>query len=258
MESIVVSSLLTGALTIQCIVYGQQVTRKPLQILIMLQFLLITARGYTVVLLSAFPGIDCAATSIIGLIFYQLWVVILQMVLFLRGWAFAVTPLSRNVFSGVCGLLFLLQWGFRFFSVANTVVVSRPGEFCRTTQVGLATSLPNFTLLIITYFILLAPFLYRALTTYMDARNQSPEAVKWLQSSIINMVIIVCILIIEFFARFVAPAIPNMHFGILFSVINFIEPNLILFLVYDLKRTMTTSKKGTVATSGTHSKSTAL
>jgi hypothetical protein len=122
--------------------------------------------------------------ELIGLIFYQLWVVSLQLVLFVRGWAFAVTDFSRKGFSIIRGLFFALQWGFRFYSVAKIEVLSKPGEFCKTTQVGFSTSLPNFIMLIITYVFLLIPFLYRAMTTFVEARKRTSYAFKWLQSSI--------------------------------------------------------------------------
>lgn len=245
MENIVISSILTGILTSECyFCFSKDIFKKPARLWIFIQFCLIAMRGYTVVLMSAIPSINCYLTATIGLTIFQLWIVALQMVLYLRAWAFSVTEISKKVLTVACVLLWSTILALRFYQVGTQIATSKDGEYCRTAQIGVNLTIPNFILLVISYGVLLLPFVHRAMHTYLDFENDKEEARKWLHLSITNCLCVSFIIFLELFARFISPLIPNIttYSGIMFSVINFLESNTVLFLLEDLKRKLLGAK----------------
>jgi hypothetical protein len=238
MEGIVVSGILCGILLVQCYLYSKNFWGKSARTWIFIQFCLVTARGFTVLFQNAFPSVDCFWISVLGLSIFHLWIVALQVVLYYRAWAFAVTKWSRRLLTVTCCSLWALILGFRFYQVGNIEVTSKPGEFCRINQNGLNLSLVNFTLLMVAYIILLLPFIHRAMHSYFESKGDVEESRKWLRLSLINILCVMIILFLEFFARFISPLIPNIRNfnGIMFSLINFTEANIVLFLMEDLKK----------------------
>lgn len=256
MEGIVVSGILSGVLLTQCYLYfSKDLWGKPARIWIFIQFCLVAIRGLTVLMINAFPWINCGFVATFGLAVFQLWIVALQVVLYYRAWAFAVTKLSRRILTIICGTLWAAILGFRFYQVGTLQVTSKEGEFCKTIQTGINLSLVNFTLLMVTYIILLLPFIHRAMHSYFESVGDPEEGRKWLRLSLINILCVLFILFLEFFARFISPIIPNFqnYNGIMFSVINFLEANTVLFMMEDLKRQLLSGSRSQTYTQDKYS-----
>jgi hypothetical protein len=238
MEGVVVSAFLSGILLVQSYIYSKNSWGKTARTWIFIQFCLASIRGITVTFLNAFPWVNCFWLSAIGLFVFHLWIVALQVILYYRAWAFSVKKWTRRILTLICLLLWATILGFRFYQLFNTRVISKEGEFCRTISVGLNVATVNFSLLIVAYFILLLPFVHRAMYSYFQSVGNPEEAHKWLRLSLINIFCVLFIVFLEFFARYIMPMFPNYrsYNGILFSVNNFLQANIVLFLMEDLKK----------------------
>ncbi|KAJ3336061.1 hypothetical protein HDU91_001925 [Kappamyces sp. JEL0680] len=245
LENTICVAITIGILATQCFWYSFNINWKPAKIALLTQFLFVLSRNITVLITTAVPSADCLAVTVVGLTLFALWNVALQSVLFLRAYAFTINNIWRKILIGTVAFLWLCILGARFFQISQTQVTSEPGSFCTSTTKGMATlmGLINFVLLVLSYWVLLLPFLWTIFQTLLYAEDSgSPTSKMWLRQAIVNFLCVFSIIVIEFLARFLPPIFPVMfsYSGVMFSLINIYEANIILFLVEDLRKELTT------------------
>ncbi|KAI8913350.1 hypothetical protein EDD86DRAFT_200362 [Gorgonomyces haynaldii] len=258
----VITSLTAGILLSQCIIYAKDVmTLKPARIALFVQFVLCFLRNVTVTILAIVPGISCLALTDFGLIVYAMWIIALQTVLYFRANAFITKELYRKIYLGFMVLLWAVLFGIRMYQVGNTFVRSKPEDLCFTGTSGVNMALTNFVLLIVTETALLIPFVYGIVDYYMrfSTISNNFDDKSWRYLCFSSTAITLTIIVIEFGARYIPPMYPVIlkYAPIMFSLINLIEANLVVFMVEDLKqsikKSMTTVLSSTKQSKGTGS-----
>ncbi|KAI8913349.1 hypothetical protein EDD86DRAFT_200361 [Gorgonomyces haynaldii] len=198
------------------------------------------------------------ALSVIGLIFYALWIIALQSVVFLRSLAFLHMEWERTILKIVMGVLWAVQLGLRAYQMSVLQVTSLPGEFCKTKNIGVDVSYYNFAFLMAAESALLLPFLYACFKSYIYG-NAKKNAAKWIRLCVVNIAVTGSIILIEIIARILAPSAPNSppfpqmipYFNVMFVMINFYEANIVVLILEDLKQTMLGAYKTSKHSGGT-------
>jgi len=237
MEAAVGASLTTGILFVQTIIYAKKLTWRPVTIAMFAQFFLVFCRQITVTIAAASPVQDCYANTVIGLLFYHSWVVLIQYIIYIRTVAFILNPIIGWIFTGVCFSSFVTQLVIRYYQIANVAVTST--TYCSTITKGPSMSTANFGLITSTLLFMTIPFFYQFYVLFYDSAMKGKS---WWQTASLNFIAVVTIIVIEFVARMItndkiAPIFPN-YVGLMFSIINCTEANLILLLILDTKSAM--------------------
>jgi hypothetical protein len=238
-ESLIVGGFVGGILTVQIYNHSKILTKKPTSIAVFVQLILCWLRNVTVLIHTGSPSIDCYWISIWGLTIYHIWLIALQFVLYTRSLAFVANQTQKYILQAVTFSFWIAILGVRIFQKANLVVTSKPDEFCKYRFTGPSMSLANVWLLIGATSIHLVPFLYRGYEAYKN--EDTLYKGRWLRLSVVNGICTSYIIFIELFARYVPPMIPNFSpwFGTLFTLVNFTESNVVIFMLEDTKSEFT-------------------
>ncbi|KAJ3303431.1 hypothetical protein HDV03_003799 [Kappamyces sp. JEL0829] len=205
MEAAIGAALATGILTVQTIHIAMDMNTSKIRMAMLLQFVLITIRQITVTVAAAAPAQDCYATTVIGLLVYHCWVVLLEYVIYYRTQAFIITTFYNNLFTGLCLASFAAQLAVRFYQIASVVVLS--SQYCSYVLSGASVSTTNYALLTGTLLVMILPFFY-------------------------NMYIV-------FSRELVNRSIFPAYNGLMFSIINTFEANVVLLMMDDFRKAMT-------------------
>jgi hypothetical protein len=132
----------------------------------------------------------------------------------------------------------------RFSQLENARDETLPGEFCKvTSSKGYNFPLINFVFLLMTELMFIIPFLYRIYAANTKSTNHI-ERKKWIRLSVINILCVVLIIAVEFTSRFVYTFLKAS--GITLSFTNFLQANLVVFMIEDMKKQLICDAQNTM------------
>jgi hypothetical protein len=231
-------SITAGILFLQLAKSVVEITRQPARIAIFLQLFLCFTRNMIIIMQMVLP-FSCAFLVPVGFIVYSMWIVVLDYVLLLRSRIFTDHP---KIITGITCVLWAAQCGIIWYQTTTIEILSTQGESC---QFHSNYGLSNYQVLVRTIIeiTLLIPFVTKAYESFLLLRRsqQKTEAKKWMSMSINNVVVTVGIIGAELTASQLSQ-VPSLGpwITVIFSITNLIEASLVLFLIDDLKRKMTT------------------
>ncbi|KAJ3331101.1 hypothetical protein HDU91_003415, partial [Kappamyces sp. JEL0680] len=169
------------------------------------------------------------------LLVYHCWVVLLEYVIYYRTQAFIITTFYNNLFTGLCLASFAAQLAVRFYQIASVVVLS--SQYCSYVLNGASVSTTNFALLTGTLLVMILPFFYNMYIVFYGHRIENKV---WWRTIQLNWAAIASIIFVEFIAReLVNRSIFPAYNGLMFSIINTFEANVVLLMMDDFRKAMT-------------------
>ncbi|KAI8907402.1 hypothetical protein EDD86DRAFT_255810 [Gorgonomyces haynaldii] len=239
--SVVVVAACAGILLAQCIRTSFAAKEgKKAPIAIFVQFMLVFTRNITILLQMTVPSVNCAVLAKMGYLVYFLWVVALDYVLLIRSMAFSSHPKYLAIAVTCLWVAFASVHGYMIYEIK---AVSAPGDYCDfVTNFGAST----YTLAIraVLEVLLLIPFILSAIKSYKLMNGVDREnGQMWLRMSVTNSIATAGIILVELAASAFSqnPSLVPYLLPI-FTVVNFVEANLVLFVIEDTKKELTRSK----------------
>ncbi|KAI8904870.1 hypothetical protein EDD86DRAFT_220515 [Gorgonomyces haynaldii] len=193
--------------------------------LLALELTLCLGRNSTLLLQYVLPGyINCQALGIVSFLFYAIWVLSLDSVLYVRAHKFTQHP---KLLTAVFLLLALAVLGIRIYTSTTFVSIDGDDGKCHSKGDFTSTSLYSLILRSILQAALLVPFLQRAYSYRQRV---------WNHFALVNGAVTTGIISLEL----ISYALPRLDLGLwmstVFTIINCLEANLVLFMVEDAKQ----------------------
>ncbi|KAI8893265.1 hypothetical protein BC833DRAFT_636853 [Globomyces pollinis-pini] len=224
----------TVILFIEVVYLARTLSNNPLRTAIFCQVLVCMLRNIPLIfeILTPMSPNICQAIVMIGFSIYFLWSILVEAVLLLRAQACS----SSNLLTGSVIILWIVRIVTELYQTALIVAIPSPNNVCNYTT-DWSVSLIVLATRLTVEFILLIPFLLKGYDSYqLKLKNNSSEATMWLKICQTNGLITILIAIIEI----MAPILSNITIflpwlSVVFTVSNFIESLLIVYVINDLK-----------------------
>ncbi|KAI8904866.1 hypothetical protein EDD86DRAFT_212959 [Gorgonomyces haynaldii] len=234
-----VEGFVAGLLVVQCVRYSNTEGKLP-QILLFVQLVLCLARNMSILAQGVLSSsdINCVGLGIAGLMTYTFWAIALDYVLYVRARVFTNHP---NTLGYAVHLLWLGILAVRFYTATTYQDATGTSKTCKFTY-NQSTNVYSFALRCIIEILVLVPFVVKAIQTY---RSNYSSRSKWLYMSITNVLATLGIIMIECLVT-LGTYQNNNWFGsytaMTFVIANFVESQLVLFVMEEMKANFSKSK----------------
>ncbi|KAJ3270343.1 hypothetical protein HDV01_007922 [Terramyces sp. JEL0728] len=205
------------------------------------QIFLCALRALTLLVELLIPGINCALLGNIGIAVYALWICCLDGLLLLRARTFlqfSVSSKWQKIYTYWCCFQILISGVSEIYIAATAFNLPFIMPYC----IILANFFPaNYVCLAnrcLLYALYAYPFIAKAISAYKDKNSSNLNDTDiWLRLSINNGVFTLTIILIELLAAVIG-SIPDLvpWLKLFFSLINFVESNILLLIVDDTKK----------------------
>ncbi|KAJ3317580.1 hypothetical protein HDV06_001371 [Boothiomyces sp. JEL0866] len=210
-------------------------------IAVFLQIFLCAVRAFTLLVELLIPGINCAALGNVGITVYALWICCLDAVLLLRARTFlqfSASSKMQQIYTYFCCFQILVSGVSEFYIASTAFNLPFIMPYC----IIIANFFPaNYVCLFnrcLLYILFAYPFIAKAISAYKEKNSSNlNDTGMWLRLGINNGIFTLTIILIELVAAVVG-SIPSLvpWLKLFFSLINFVESNILLLIVDDTKK----------------------